>query len=217
MDTDSQVEPAAAAPPTTPEPPPQARCFGTGDPLYERYHDEEWGLRPEPTPDERELLERLVLEAFQSGLSWLTVLRKREALRRAFSGFDPVIVASYTQEDVARLMQDSAIVRNRAKIEAAVSDARALLAMHERGERLWDLLAAYAPPPLPTPAERIEQVPSRSPESAALARELKRRGFAFVGPTTAHATLQAVGLADGHLASCRRPRGETRVIDTLEP
>ncbi len=180
-----------------------ARCFGDGDPLYERYHDVEWGLVPAIGPDERELLERLILEAFQSGLSWLTILRKREAFRAAFAGFDPARVAAFGEDDVARLLADAAIVRNERKIRAAITNARALLALHDSGERLWDLLAAHGPPREDGARHRIwAEVPGSTPGSAALATALKSRGFVFIGPTTAYATLQAVGIVDDHLADC---------------
>lgn len=186
-----------------------SRCFGDGDPLYESYHDHEWGVPPPESPDERELLERLSLEAFQSGLSWLTILRKREAFRAAFAGFDPAVVAALSEDDVARLLEDATIVRNERKIRATITNARALVALHSSGERLWDVLVSHAP-------ERAfhgddgalvrrrthEEVPSRTPSSVALAADLKSRGFTFLGPTTAYATLQAVGLVDDHLASC---------------
>lgn len=180
-----------------------ARCFGDGDPLYEEYHDTEWGVVPQVGDDERELLERLVLEAFQSGLSWLTILRKREAFREAFAGFDPVAVAAFDDDDVARLLADASIVRNERKIRAAITNARALVELHERGGRLWDVLAAHAPSGArarrPT---SWADVPGSTPQSAELAADLKARGFVFIGPTTAYATLQAVGLVDDHLARC---------------
>jgi DNA-3-methyladenine glycosylase I len=139
-----------------------------------------------------------MLEAFQSGLSWLTILRKREAFRDAFAGFRIEQVAGFGDEDVARLMQDAGIVRNRAKIEAAIVNARAAVAL---GESLSDLVWSFAPPPRPAP-ERSEHVPPQTPESVALAKELKKRGFRFVGPTTAYAAMQACGLVNDHLAGC---------------
>ncbi|WP_127573709.1 DNA-3-methyladenine glycosylase I [Georgenia faecalis] len=179
------------------------RCFGDGDPLYERYHDEEWG-RPlaDGDDDERALFERISLEAFQSGLSWLVVLRKREAFREAFRGFDPHAVAAFTDDDVDRLLADAGIIRNRAKIEATIANARALLALHDRGETLAGLLARHAPPPREAPPAAPSQVPSATAESHALAKELRGAGFRFVGPTTAYATMQAVGVVDDHLATC---------------
>lgn len=185
------------------------RCFGTGDPLYEAYHDTEWGVAPEPTPDERELFERVSLEAFQSGLAWITILRKREGFRAAFAGFDPAAVAAFTDDDVARLLADPGIVRNRSKIEATIANARALLAMHERDERLADVFEAHSPPPRPRRLDDPTAVPPSTAESTALAKELKRRGFRFVGPTTAYAAMQALGYVDDHLVGCvsaRDPR-----------
>ncbi|MBU4337766.1 MAG: DNA-3-methyladenine glycosylase I [Actinobacteria bacterium] len=174
------------------------RCFGGGDPLYSRYHDDEWGR---PVHGEQLLFERLALEGFQSGLSWITVLRKREAFRTAFAGFDPVVVAGFDEHDVERLMADAGIVRNRAKILATVKNAHALLALHAAGESLDALIWSYAPAPRPRPLG-WDEVPATTPESVALSRDLKRRGFAFVGPTTVYATMQACGLVDDHVAGC---------------
>ena len=174
------------------------RCWWAGtSPEYVRYHDEEWG-RPEH--DDRALYEKLCLEAFQSGLSWLTILRKREHFRAAFAGFAPGRVAEFGDADVARLMADARIVRNRAKIEASIANARAMQALDvPLGELLW----SFAPDPAtrPAPAEPGD-VPAVTPESAAMARELKRRGFRFVRPTTAYALMQACGLVNDHLAGC---------------
>jgi DNA-3-methyladenine glycosylase I len=184
-----------------------SRCFGDGDPLYERYHDEEWGR---PVRDERGLFERMSLEAFQSGLSWLTILRKRDAFREAFAGFEPDAVARFGDRDVERLLADAAIVRNRAKIEATIANARATIALREDGpalpELIWD---RYRPPPRPEPPQTWADVPSQTPETVALARDLKRRGFRFVGPTTLYALMQACGVVDDHLADCpvRHPAG----------
>ena len=174
------------------------RCFGDGDPLYERYHDEEWGL---PVLDERGLYERLTLEAFQSGLSWRTILNKRDAFRRAFAGFDPDAVARFGDADVERLLGDAAIVRNRAKIEAALANARATVALRKSDEPLGELIRSHAPAPSDA-AQSWTEVPSTTPETVALARELKRRGFRFVGPTTLYALMQACGLVNDHLADC---------------
>ena len=178
------------------------RCFGTGDPLYEAYHDTEWGVPPSSSPDERELFERMSLEAFQSGLAWITILRKREGFRSAFAGFVPEEVAAFTDDDVARLMADVAIVRNRAKVEATIANARALRALHERGERLTDVFEAHRPPPRASRLSRFDELPASTPESTALAKDLKRQGFRFVGPTTAYAAMQALGYVDDHLAGC---------------
>jgi DNA-3-methyladenine glycosylase I len=174
------------------------RCFGDGDPLYERYHDEEWGF---PVLDERGLFERLSLEAFQSGLSWRTILNKRPAFRAAFADFAPDAVAAFGDRDVARLLADAAIVRNRAKIEATLANARATVAMRAAGEPLDEMVRAHAPPPRPAP-HSWDDVPASGPETVALGRELKRRGFRFVGPTTLYALMQACGLVDDHLAGC---------------
>ena len=175
------------------------RCWPTSDPLYIAYHDEEWGR---PVREERLLLERLCLEGFQSGLSWLTILRKRERLRTVFEGFRPEAVARFGARDVERLMGDTGIVRNRAKIEATIANARATLALHDAGETLGELLWSFAPA-TPAPAPRaLADMPATTQESAALARELRRRGFRFVGPTTAYALMQACGIVNDHLATC---------------
>ncbi|MBX5443431.1 MAG: DNA-3-methyladenine glycosylase I, partial [Solirubrobacteraceae bacterium] len=178
-----------------PGPDGRPRCrWATAAPDYLRYHDEEWGR---PVRGDDALFERLCLEAFQSGLSWLTILRKREAFRRAFAGFRVEAVARFGDDDVARLLADAGIVRNRAKIEAAIRNARAALAL--RDTTLTDLIWSFAPDPDARPAPRaLADVPAATPESTALARELKRRGFAFVGPTTAYAAMQACGLVNDH-------------------
>jgi DNA-3-methyladenine glycosylase I len=175
------------------------RCFGDGDPVFERYHDEEWGF---PVLDENGLFERLTLEAFQSGLSWRTILTKRDAFRAAFAGFDPDAVARFGDADVARLLSDAKIVRNRAKIEATLANARATVALRAAGEPLESLVRAHMPAPAPAPPASWADVPPTRPESVALARELKRRDFRFVGPTTLYALMQACGLVDDHLAGC---------------
>jgi DNA-3-methyladenine glycosylase I len=174
------------------------RCFGDGDPLYEAYHDGEWGF---PVTDERGLFERLCLEGFQSGLSWITILRKREAFRTAFAGFEPDAIAGFGADDVERLMNDAGIVRNRAKIEATIANARATVALHDAGESLDSVIRAHTPARSGPPASWAE-VPATTPETVSLARELKRRGFRFVGPTTLYALMQACGLVDDHLAGC---------------
>ena len=174
------------------------RCFGDGDPEYERYHDDEWGR---PVTDERGLFERLSLEAFQSGLSWRTILRKRDAFRAAFAGFDPDAVARFGDDDVARLLADAGIVRNRMKVEATLANARAVVALRAAGEPLDAVVVAHRPPARPAPAG-FEDVPALTPETVALAKELKRRGLRFVGPTTLYALMQACGLVDDHLAGC---------------
>jgi DNA-3-methyladenine glycosylase I len=172
------------------------RCAWAGSaPEYLSYHDTEWGR---PIRDDQGLYERLTLEAFQSGLSWITILRKREAFRRAFAGFRPEAVAEFGPADVARLLADAGIVRNRAKIDAAIRNARVAV---DLDGGLGNLLWSFAPEPRPRPATPAE-VPPTSPESVAMAKDLKRRGFAFVGPTTAYALMQASGMVDDHLAGC---------------
>lgn len=180
-------------------PTPGARCFGDGDPLYAEYHDTEWGL---PVHGEAELLERIALEGFQSGLSWLTILRKRDAFREVFGGFDPERVAAMTPDDVERLLGDARIVRNRAKIEATISNGRAVLTLHESGRTLDELFWSFAPPPRATRVATWQDVPAATDESKALAKALKSEGFRFFGPTTAYAAMQACGLVDDHLATC---------------
>jgi DNA-3-methyladenine glycosylase I len=177
----------------------ELRCFGADDPLYRQYHDEEWGR---PVRDEVALYERISLEAFQSGLAWITILRKRDNFRAAFEGFDPVKVARYGADDFNRLMADAGIVRNRLKIEATIANARALLDLRDAGESLVDVVWAHAPDPArPAPAGWGD-VPAVTPESKALAKTLKQKGFRFVGPTTAYAAMQACGLVNDHLAGC---------------
>jgi DNA-3-methyladenine glycosylase I len=174
----------------------RARCaWSTSSPLYVAYHDEEWGR---PVHGDARLYERLVLEAFQSGLAWITVLRKREAFRRAFHDFEPERVAKYDEGDISRLLEDDAIIRNRAKIEAAIVNARRVV---ELDGGLDALLWSYAPAPTPAP-HLLRDLPATTPESTALAKDLRRRGFRFVGPTTAYATMQACGLVNDHLAGC---------------
>ena len=173
-----------------------ARCaWGSSAPEYIPYHDTEWG---QPLRGDDALFERLTLEAFQSGLSWITILRKREAFRRAFAGFHIEAVARFGEQDATRLMADAGIVRNRMKIDAAVQNARAAAGL-DGG--LSDLLWSYAPPPRPhRPA--AGEVPAVTPESTAMAKDLKKRGFRFVGPTTAYALMQATGMVDDHIEGC---------------
>lgn len=178
------------------------RCpWGAGDGLLAAYHDTEWGreLRGRDA-----LYERISLEAFQSGLSWLVVLRKRPAFRAAFAEFDPEAVARFGDDDVARLLGDAGIVRNRAKIEATIANARAVLELAERGEDLDTLLWSFAPPPRETPPTGLADVPATSPASTAMAKALRARGFRFVGPTTCYAMMQATGMVDDHVAGCFR-------------
>ncbi len=179
-----------------------ARCAWAGAlPDYCRYHDEEWGRA---VRGETPLFERFTLEAFQSGLSWLTILRKREGFRAAFAGFDADAVAAFGPADVERLLADAAIVRNRAKIEAAVANARAAQALIATEGSLARVVWSFAPAPAPAPAE-LADVPATTPESTALAKALKRNGFVFVGPTTAYAAMQACGLVDDHVDGCHVP------------
>lgn len=177
----------------------QIRCgWATSTPEYVRYHDEEWGT---PLHGDDPLFERLCLEGFQSGLSWITILRKRPAFRAAFAGFAIDAVAAFTAEDEARLLADAGIVRNRAKIAAAVRNARAA---QELDEGLDALLWSFAPDPPPPRPATTAKVPATTPASVAMAMELKRRGFVFVGPTTAYALMQATGMVDDHVAACFR-------------
>ena len=175
------------------------------DPLLMSYYDTEWGM---PVRDEEGLFERISLEAFQSGLSWATILRKRPAFRAAFDGFAPERVAEYDERDVARLMDDSGIVRNRRKIEATITNARATVRLREEGG-LVDLVWSFRPAETPAPASYAE-VPTTSPESVALSKSLRSKGFTFVGPTTMFALMEAVGIVDTHLVSSHR-RGTSGV------
>jgi len=177
------------------------RCgWGASSPEYERYHDEEWGRA---VHGETPLFERITLEAFQSGLSWITILRKREGFRRAFAGFDVEQVARFTESDVERLVADPQIIRNRAKILAAVMNARAALEVRDAVDGGLDaLIWSFAPESRSRPPRAPSEVPATSTESTALARSLKRYGFGFVGPTTAYATMQACGLVNDHLEGC---------------
>ena len=178
------------------------RCgWGTSTPDYREYHDTEWGR---PVRGEQALFERITLEAFQSGLSWLTILRKREAFRTAFDDFDADRVARYTDADRTRLLADAGIVRNRAKVDAALANARAVVALRDTVDGGLDALVwSHAPDPATrlAPAS-LDDVPATSPESVALAKALKRNGLVFVGPTTAYAAMQACGLINDHLAGC---------------
>ena len=188
-----------------------ARChWAASHPVNRHYHDTEWGL---PVRGERALFERISLEAFQSGLSWLTILNKRAAFRAAFHDFEPEAVAALTERDVERLMADPGIVRNRRKIEATRVNARATIALRAAGgldALVWSFRPAATPAPL-APAD----VPTRSAESVALSAELRRRGFAFVGPTTMHALMEAIGMVDTHLLGCHR-RGASGLWSHVE-
>ena len=172
------------------------------DPLYVAYHDEEWGV---PVRDERRLFEMLVLDGAQAGLSWYTILKKREAYRRAFDGFDPERMARYGEEKIASLLEDRGIVRNRLKIHAAVGNARALLALRDAGlgfsDFLWDFTGGRT---IVNARRRLEEVPATTPASEAMSKALRRRGFRFVGPTICYAFMQAAGMVNDHLTSCFR-------------
>jgi DNA-3-methyladenine glycosylase I len=178
----------------------KARCFwGGSTPEYAAYHDTEWGR---PVLGDDALFERMTLEAFQSGLSWITILRKRESFRKAFDNFSIEAVARFGEADAARLMADPGIVRNRMKVDAALHNAKVAV---DLPDGLAKLLWSYAPEPRrPRPATRAE-VPASTPESKAMAKDLKKRGFKFVGPTTAYALMQATGMVDDHLAGCFVP------------
>lgn len=179
------------------------RCPWCGDdPLYVAYHDTEWGV---PCHDERNLFEFLILEGAQAGLSWLTILRKRENYRRAYADFDPEKIARYGEQDLARLLGDTGIVRNRLKIAAAIDNARATLALYEAGGSLDALFWQYVDgTPLINRWRRLDEVPVYTATAEALAKELKRRGFRFVGPTVVYSLMQAVGMVNDHLVSCPR-------------
>ena len=189
-----------------------ARCAWCGqDPLYVHYHDSEWGV---PVRDERELFERLILDGAQAGLAWITILRKRDGYRRAFDGFDAERIARYGDAERARLMADAGIVRNRLKIDATIGNARALLAMHERGESLADLLwNAVDGQPMVNHWRRMAECPGSTPLSDTLSKELARKGFRFVGSTIVYAWMQSVGVVNDHLVDCFRHRELIRPLD----
>jgi DNA-3-methyladenine glycosylase I len=171
-----------------------------GDQLYAAYHDEEWGV---PSHADRHLFEMLILEGAQAGLSWSTILRKREGYRRAFANFDAARVARFTARDVERLMQDATIVRNRAKIEATIANAQAALQVDSLDELLWSFVGGA---PLQNSWKTLAEIPAETAESKAMSRELKRRGFRFVGPTICYALMQAVGMVNDHTVDCFRYR-----------
>ena len=182
------------------------RCGWCGsDPLYVAYHDHEWGR---PVVDEQALFEKLCLEGFQAGLSWLTVLRKREAFREVFAGFDPELVACFGDVEVDRLLSDARIIRSRAKLDATVSNARTLLRLWEAGTQLSEVVWEHAPAPRARPSS-ADDIAVTTPASHALARRLKRLGFRFIGPTSAYAYLQSMGLVDDHLERCHVPPSVT--------
>jgi DNA-3-methyladenine glycosylase I len=185
------------------------RCgWGASSPDYVAYHDEEWGR---PVRDDRGIYERLVLEGFQSGLSWLTILRKREGFRKAFANFEIERVARFGERDVTRLLNDAGIVRHRGKIEAAIANAKAASALDVP---LTELVWSFAPRRPRRAPRALEELPSITPESTALSKELKKRGFRFVGPTTAYATMQACGLVNDHIAGCW-VRAEVEALSSL--
>lgn len=181
------------------------RCPWGDDPAMIAYHDTEWGRE---LRGDQELFERMSLEAFQSGLSWAIILRKRDRFREVFEGFDPEKVAAFGDADVARLLDDAGIVRNRLKVGATISNARTLI---ELDESFSDLLWSFAPEARPAPQNFVE-VPATTPESVAMAKALKKRGFRFVGPTTAYALMQATGMVNDHLADCVARDGGPRLI-----
>ncbi len=182
----------------------RTRCgWATSDPLYIAYHDEEWGV---PLHDERRLFEMLILEGAQAGLSWISILRRREGYRQAFDGFDPEKIARYSEKKTAALLADPGIIRNRAKIAATVTNARAFLAIREEtgsfDRFLWDLIGGQ---PIQN-RWRATEVPAETAESKAMSKELKQRGFIFVGPTICYAFMQATGMVNDHLVTCFRHR-----------
>jgi DNA-3-methyladenine glycosylase I len=175
------------------------RCDWAGtDPLYVAYHDDEWGV---PMRDPRRLFELLCLEGAQAGLAWITILRKRDGYRAAFDGFDPVRMAAYTDADRERLMADAGIVRNRAKIDAFIGNARAVLEITDFSELVWSFVDGA---PVVNRWRTVEEIPATTPSSESMSRELRRRGFRFVGPTICYAFMQSAGLVDDHLISCFR-------------
>jgi DNA-3-methyladenine glycosylase I len=201
----AQVADSAAAGPTI-GPDGLARCPWASTPEYRDYHDEEWGR---PLHGDVALFEKLALETFQSGLSWLTILRKRAAFRSAFAGFDIEAVAGFGDAEVARLMSDAGIVRNRAKIGATIDNAQAVARLRQsEGDGALDrLLWSFAPPPRPTAPRSLADLPARTAESTAMSQRLKAAGFRWVGPTTLYALMQATGMVDDHLAGCHRRTG----------
>lgn len=174
---------------------------GLTDPLYTRYHDEEWGV---PKADEHDLFEKLALEGFQAGLSWLTILRKRENFRKAFRGFDPESIARFTSKDVERLMSDTGIVRNRLKIEATIDNAKAYLKLRERTTLAVFLWGQLENGPIENRYESMKQLPAETPLSKHISKALKKEGFRFVGPTTMYAFMQATGMVNDHVLGCPR-------------
>ena len=192
------------------------RCgWGTGDTLYLQYHDEEWGI---PVHDDRRLFEMLVLEGAQAGLSWLTVLRKREAFREAFDHFDPLKVSRYSQKRVGKLLHNSEIIRNRLKIEAAIKNAKAYLQVRKEfgsfDRYIWQFVDDK---PMQNRWPRLKDIPARTPESDAVSKDLKKRGFSFVGSTICYAFMQAVGMVNDHITSCFRYKDLSDAEMTRKP
>ena len=180
-----------------------------GDPLYEAYHDTEWGV---PVYDPRALWEKLVLDGFQAGLAWITILKKREAFRAAFANFDPEVVARYGETDRARLMADAGIIRSNAKIDATIAGAKIYLEMRERGEDFSDFLWAFVDgKPIQNHWTSIGEAPTQTPEAAAMAKALKAKGFKFCGPVIVYAFMQAVGMVNDHMVDCSRHRDVARM------
>ena len=191
------------------------RCpWAGGDPDYISYHDSEWGV---PKADDRALFEKIVLEGFQAGLSWITILRKRDHFRAVFDGFDPERIARYDARKIEHLMSDPGIVRNRAKIEATIGNARAFLEIVETTSfagLLWELAGSR---PQQNRFSRSDQVPGRTETSQAISKQLKKRGFRFVGPTTVYAFMQSVGMVNDHLIACPRHAACAKLAKTFEP
>lgn len=181
---------------------PESCEWSTSDPLYITYHDQEWGV---PVHDDQRLFEFLILEGAQAGLSWLTILRKRENYRQAFSGFDPEKVASYDEDNIAELMDNPGIIRNRRKIEAAITNARAFLDVQEKfgsfDRYIWQFVGGE---PIQNAWTSLSQIPAKTPESEAMSKDLMRRGFKFVGPTICYAHMQATGMVNDHVVDCFR-------------
>jgi DNA-3-methyladenine glycosylase I len=176
------------------------RCvWGASSPEYVAYHDTEWGR---PVRGDVAVLERICLEGFQSGLSWITILRKRENFRSAFAGFEPDAVAKFGARDLRRLLADAGIVRHRGKIEATIANARAVVSMHERGESLSDVLWSFQPTRRRAAPKTLADVPAKTDASVALSKQLQQLGFRFVGPTTMYAAMQAMGIVNDHIAGC---------------
>jgi DNA-3-methyladenine glycosylase I len=177
------------------------RCGWAGtDPLYIAYHDTEWGV---PVHDDQQLFERLMLEGFQAGLAWITILRKRESFFTAFDSWNPDTIASYGDDDIARLLADPGIIRNRLKVNGAVKNARAYLAIRDSGESFSDFLWSFVDgSPIVNHPVTLDEIPAITPEATAMSKELKRRGFTFVGPTICYAFMQSAGLVDDHLVGC---------------